>query len=69
MHRVDDIFLASETCIIEAMRLLWPRLKTLVELSAAVPMTTIMQQPDKFSGKRVVIVLSGGNLNLNALPW
>ena len=69
MHRVDDIFLASETRIIEAMRLLWTRLKILVEPSTAVPLAAIMQQPDKFSGKRVVIVLSGGNIDLDALPW
>ena len=69
MHRVDGIFLASETRIIEAMRLLWTRLKILVEPSAAVPLAAIMQQPEKFSGKRVAIVLSGGNLDLDALPW
>ena len=69
MHRVDDILLASETRIIEAMRLLWTRLKILVEPSAAVPLAAIMQQPDQFSGKRVAIVLSGGNLDLDALPW
>ena len=69
MHRVDDILLASETRIIEAMRLLWTRLKILVEPSAAVPLAAIMQQPGQFSGKRVAIVLSGGNLDLDALPW
>ena len=69
MHRVDAILLASETRIIEAMRLLWTRLKILVEPSAAVPLAAIMQQPGQFSGKRVAIVLSGGNLDLDALPW
>lgn len=69
MHRVDDIFLASETRIIKAMRLLWTRLKILVEPSAAVALAAIIQQPDTFSSKRVVIVLSGGNLDLDALPW
>ena len=69
MHRVDGIFLASETRIIEAMRMLWTRLKILVEPSAAVSPAAIMQQPDKFSGKRVAVILSGGNLDLDALPW
>jgi threonine dehydratase len=69
MHRVNDIFFASETRIIEAMRLLWTRLKILVVPSTAVPLAAIMQQPEKFSGKRVVIVLSGGNIDLDALPW
>ena len=68
LHRVDDIFLASETRIIEAMRPLWTRLKILVKPSTAVPLAAIMQQPYKFSGKRVVIVSSGGNIDLDALP-
>jgi len=40
-----------------------------VEPSAAVPMAAILQNPDTFAGKRVGVILSGGNLNLNAPPW
>jgi threonine dehydratase len=66
---VDDILLSSEASIVEAMKLIWTRLKVVVEPSAAVPLAAIMDQPEQFKGKRVAIILSGGNLDLDALPW
>jgi threonine dehydratase len=66
---VDDILLSSEARIVEAMKLIWTRLKVVVEPSAAVPLAAIMDQPEQFKGKRVAIILSGGNLDLDALPW
>ena len=66
---VDDILLSSEARIVEAMKLIWTRLKVVVEPSAAVPLAAIMDQPEQFNGKRVAIILSGGNLDLDALPW
>jgi threonine dehydratase len=68
-EQVDDILLTSEARIVEAMRLIWTRLKMVVEPSAAVPLAAIMDQPEQFLGKRVAIILSGGNLDLDALPW
>ena len=68
-QHVDDILLASEARIVEAMKLIWTRLKVVVEPSAAVPLAAIMDQPEQFKGKRVAIILSGGNLDLDALPW
>lgn len=68
-QHVDDILLTSEERIIEAMRLLWTRLKMIIEPSAAVPLAAIMDQPEQFFGKRVAIILSGGNLDLDKLPW
>ena len=68
-QHVDDILLASEARIVEAMKLIWTRLKIVVEPSAAVPLAAIMDQPEQFNGKRVAIILSGGNLDLDALPW
>jgi threonine dehydratase len=66
---VDDILLCSEQRIVEAMRLIWTRLKVIVEPSCAVPLAAIMDQPEQFQGKRVAIILSGGNVDLDALPW
>ncbi|MCS5595387.1 MAG: pyridoxal-phosphate dependent enzyme [Porticoccaceae bacterium] len=68
-EHVDDIFLTSEARIVEAMKLIWTRLKVVVEPSAAVPLAAIMDQPELFKGKRIAIILSGGNLDLDALPW
>jgi len=67
--QVDDILLTSEKRIVEAMRLIWTRLKMVVEPSAAVPLAAIMDWPEQFQGKRVAIILSGGNVDLDALPW
>ena len=66
---VDDILLCSEERIIEAMRLIWTRLKVIVEPSCAVPLAAIMDQPEQFQGKRVAIILTGGNVDLDGLPW
>ena len=66
---VDDILLCSEERIVEAMRLIWTRLKVIVEPSCAVPLAAIMDQPEQFKGKRVAIILTGGNVDLDRLPW
>ena len=68
-NQVDDILLASEERIVEAMKLIWSRLKVVVEPSAAVPLACIMEEPEKFYGQRVAIILTGGNLDLDQLPW
>lgn len=66
---VDDILLCSEGRIVEAMRLIWTRLKVIIEPSCAVPLAAIMDQPEQFQGKRVAMILTGGNVDLDALPW
>jgi threonine dehydratase len=68
-EHVDDIFLTSEARIIESMKLIWSRLKMVVEPSAAVPLAVMMDHADVFKDKRVAIILSGGNLDLEQLPW
>lgn len=68
-NTVDDILLCSEERIVEAMRLIWTRLKVIIEPSCAVPLAAIMDQPEQFQGKRVAIILTGGNVDLDALPW
>jgi threonine dehydratase len=66
---VADIVTASEEAIVEAMRLVWERMKIVIEPSAAVPLAIIMEGKLDARGARVAIVLSGGNVDLDALPW
>jgi threonine dehydratase len=66
---VADIVTASEEAIVEAMRLVWERMKIVIEPSAAVPLAAIMEGKLDVRGARVAIVLSGGNVDLDALPW
>jgi len=49
--------------------LIWTRLKVICEPSCAVPLAMIMDQPEQFQGKRVGIILTGGNVDLDNLPW
>jgi len=66
---VTGIMTVSETSIISAMRLIWERMKLIVEPSAAVTLAALLKNPDQFSGQRVGIILSGGNVDLEKLPW
>jgi threonine dehydratase len=66
---VTDILTASEQEIIDAMRLTWARMKIVMEPSSAVPLATILKNRDVFAGKRVGIVITGGNVDLDKLPW
>ena len=59
------IALASEAGIIRAMRLLWERLKVIVEPSAAVPLAAMLENPKLIGGGRVAVILSGGNVDLD----
>ena len=66
---VDDIVTVSEQGIIKAMRCIWERMKIVIEPSAAVPLGALLTGRLNVSGKRVGIILSGGNLDLGRLPW
>lgn len=66
---VTDIFTASEQEIIEAMKLTWKYLRVVMEPSSAVPLATIIKNPDTFRGKRVGVIITGGNVDLDKLPW
>ncbi|MGE0759442.1 MAG: pyridoxal-phosphate dependent enzyme [Pirellulaceae bacterium] len=66
---VEEIVTVSESQIVTAMRLLWERLKIVVEPSGAVPFAAVLAHPDRFRSQRVGLVLSGGNLDLDRLPW
>lgn len=69
MQGADNILTATEAGIIKAMMLIWERMKIIVEPSAAVPLAVILEHPGIFAGKRAGIILSGGNVDLHALPW
>jgi threonine dehydratase len=66
---VQEIVTTGEQGIREAMRLMWERMKIVVEPSSAVPLAAVLKEKAKFSGKRVGIIVSGGNVDLDRLPW
>ena len=66
---VDAIETASEEAIVRAMRLLWEKLKMIVEPSSAVPLAVLLERKISLDGLRVGIILSGGNVDLDHLPW
>ncbi len=66
---VDDILCVDDEAIVAAMRLTWMRMKLLVEPSAAVPLAVVRANRERFAGSRVAIVLSGGNVDIDQLPW
>ena len=68
-HQVDEILTTSEASIVAAMRMIWERMKIIVEPSSAVPLAVILENREKFAGKKVGIILSGGNVELSKLPF
>ncbi len=66
---VDDILTVTEEQIAEAMRLMWERMKIVVEPSSAVPLAAVLANRSLFEGKRVGIIVSGGNADLTKLPF
>jgi len=69
LQYVDDIMTVDDVQLIEAMKLIWQRLKIVVEPSAAVPLAVVMSNQELFAGKEIGIILSGGNVDLNKLPF
>ena len=68
-NHVTDILTASEEEIIDAMKTTWKRMKIVIEPSCAVPLATILKNPDVFRGRRVGVIITGGNVDLDTLPW
>jgi len=68
-RHVTDIFTATEDQIIDAMKLTWKRMKIVMEPSCAVPLATILANPEVFKGRRVGVIITGGNVDLDNLPW
>ncbi len=69
MKNVDDIVTVSEEKIVEAMRMIWERMKIIIEPSSAVPLAAILGGKVDIQNKKVGIILSGGNLDLGKLPF
>ncbi len=67
--KCDGILTVTEKGIVDAMRLIWERMKIIIEPSSAVPIAAIMEHPQYFKGKRVGIIISGGNVDLESLPF
>ena len=68
-HFVTDIVTVTEEAIVHAMRTIWERMKIVVEPSAAVTLGAILTRRIPVSGKRIGIIISGGNVDLANLPW
>jgi threonine dehydratase len=66
---VQEIVTVSEGGIVEGMRTLWERMKLVVEPSAAVPLGALLTGRMNVKGRKVGILLSGGNVDLEKLPW
>ena len=66
---VDDIVTVGDPAIVRAMRLIWERMKIVVEPSAAVPLAALVENRIDVRGMRIGMVLSGGNVDLDRLPW
>ncbi len=69
MDKVDDIVTVSEENIIAAMRMIWERMKIIIEPSSAVPLAAILEGKVDVKNRKVGIILSGGNLDLERLPF
>lgn len=66
---VTDILTASEDEIVAAMKLTWARMKIVIEPSCAVPLAVILKNKHLFEGKRTGVIITGGNVDLDRLPW
>jgi threonine dehydratase len=68
-EHVSDIFTVTEAEIVDAMRLAWQRMKIVIEPSSAVPLAALVKNRAVFAGKRIGVILTGGNVDLDKLPW
>ncbi|MEM6697624.1 MAG: pyridoxal-phosphate dependent enzyme [Bacteroidota bacterium] len=68
-REVKEIFTVSEEEIVAAMKIIWERLKIIIEPSCAVPFAAILKHPEPFSQRKVGIILTGGNVDVNKLPF
>ena len=66
---VEGIGVASEEAIVAAMRLTWEKMRIVIEPSSAVPLACLMERSIDLAGLRVGVILSGGNVDLERLPW
>jgi len=69
LNKVDDIVTVTEENIVAAMRLIWERMKIIIEPSSAVPLAAVLEGKINITNKKVGIILSGGNMDLGKLPF
>jgi len=68
-NHATDVLTATEEQIVEAMKTTWTRMKIVIEPSCAVPLAVILNNPEVFRGKRIGVIITGGNVDLDKLPW
>ncbi len=68
-NHVHEIYTASDPEIVDAMKLTWKHLRIVMEPSSAVPLACILKNAQAFRGKRVGVIVTGGNVDLDRLPW
>jgi threonine dehydratase len=68
-RNTDDIFTVKEESIVSSMKLIWERMKIIIEPSSATVLAAISENPGFFRGKKVGLIISGGNVDLNRLPF
>ena len=68
-EEVQHVFTVSESEIIEAMKIIWERMKIIIEPSCAVPLAAILKNKKVFRNQKVGVILTGGNVDLNKLPF
>ena len=66
---VDDILTAREESIISSMKLIWERMKIIIEPSSATVLAVIKENPGFFRGRKIGLIISGGNVDLKRLPF
>ncbi|QSQ52727.1 pyridoxal-phosphate dependent enzyme [Xanthomonas translucens pv. undulosa] len=69
LHGQAETIVVEDAATVAAMRLLWQVLKQVVEPSSAIALAAVLAQPARFAGRRVGLILPGGNVDLDALPW
>ena len=68
-RNVDEIILATEKEIIDTTKLVWERMKIVIEPSCALALASVIKNKEMFKGKKLVLVITGGNVDLVSLPW
>ena len=68
-EKVDGIITVTENEIIDSMRMIWERMKIIVEPSSTITLAAILKRKELFKGKKVGLILSGGNVDLTKLPF
>lgn len=68
-QHVDDVIIVSEAEIVAAMRLVWENMKIIIEPSSAVPLAALLKEKEQFAGQRIGVILTGGNVDIDSLPF